>query len=71
MISFNSQKKTKCLPCSAPKSIPRSRLTMTGISQEHFAKRYFPPADMSFAQSEALFSSADLGSALGWSPVLW
>ncbi|HMH08906.1 MAG TPA: hypothetical protein VK579_19675 [Terriglobales bacterium] len=35
------------------------------ISQEHFAKRYFPPADMSFAQSETLFPSADLGSALG------
>ncbi|HMJ20504.1 MAG TPA: hypothetical protein VK513_01305, partial [Terriglobales bacterium] len=34
------------------------------ISQEHFAKRYSPPADMSFTQREALFPSADLGSAL-------
>ena len=33
MISFNSQKKTKCLPCPAPKSIPRSRLTMTGSAR--------------------------------------
>ena len=35
------------------------------ISQEHFAKRYFPPTEMSFAQSEALFPSADLGAVIG------
>lgn len=35
------------------------------ISQEHFAKRYLPPTEMSFAQSEALFPSADLGAAIG------
>ncbi len=34
------------------------------ISQEHFAKRYFPPTGMSFAESEALFPSADLGPVI-------
>jgi hypothetical protein len=34
------------------------------ISQEHFAKRYFPPTEMSFAESEALFPSADLGPVI-------
>ena len=34
------------------------------ISQEHFAKRYFPPSGMSFAESEALFPSADLGRVI-------
>jgi hypothetical protein len=34
------------------------------ISQEHFAKRYFPPTAMSFAESEALFPSADLGPVI-------
>ena len=34
------------------------------ISREHFDKSYVPPPDMSFAKSEALFTSTELGTVL-------
>ena len=34
------------------------------ISREHFDKSYVPPPDMSFAKSDALFPSTELGTVL-------
>jgi hypothetical protein len=34
------------------------------ISREHFEKSYYPPADMSFAKSDALFPQGDLRSVI-------
>ena len=35
------------------------------ISRAHFERSYFPPDDMSFAHSDALFPPADLAAAIG------
>ena len=35
------------------------------ISRAHFERSYFPPAGMSFAQSDALFPAADLAEEIG------
>jgi Nucleotidyl transferase AbiEii toxin, Type IV TA system len=35
------------------------------VSRAHFAKSYFPPDDMSFARSDALFPAPELAAAIG------
>jgi len=35
------------------------------VSRAYFAKRYFPPDEMSFARSDALFPPAELAAAIG------
>ena len=35
------------------------------VSRTHFAKSYFPPDEMSFARSDALFPPAELAATIG------